>query len=176
MKQRTKGATAMLAAALTLVIFGWLDSAKAQQTIQLSHVAAVLSDCQDLMHKIRQRYGRAPVCLEIKAGSQSITDLNGLVGLTDDMTNVWYQLQITTDVVDPTLYHYNASDINNVITMVQYSERGLTADQMNRVLTSNACRDTENRFKAMREEGGFTEQQYQSALSDLHKTVKGCAK
>ncbi|ORC46133.1 hypothetical protein B2G74_27565 [Burkholderia sp. A27] len=167
----------MLAAALALLLFGWFDSASAQKTNRFSHGATVLSDCQDMMRKIRQQYGRAPLCSEIKGpGGQSLTELDGLVGLTDDMKNSWYQMRIATDPLDPTRYHYNASDLNNVIVMIRYSHRGLTDEQMGRALTNNACTETKGKLKALRDAGTLTERQYQSALSDFPETVSGCAK
>jgi hypothetical protein len=175
MKHRNRGASIILAALLAIPLFGRIDPADAQGAIQLSHESAVLSDCQDLMNRIRQQYGRAPVCLKVTVpGGQSLTELSGLVSLSDDMTNPWYEMRITTDPVDPTRYRYDTSDINNVITMIQYSRRGLTDEQVSQVVTSKACSETESKLKAERDAGALTEQQYQLAISDVRKTIKGC--
>ncbi|WP_197423872.1 hypothetical protein [Burkholderia seminalis] len=165
----------LLAAALALLIFAWHGPASAQATGHLSHTATILSDCQDLMHKLRQRYGRAPMCMEIKGiGGQSLTDLSGVVGLTDDMQKFWYQMPITVDAADQTRYRYNENDIGNVIAMIQYSNRGLTDKEVDRLVINDSCSQVDGRLKAMRETGKLTEKQYLSALADYHKTARGC--
>lgn len=165
----------MLAVVLGLWLFGWAISATAQK-IQRSRESVLLSNCNDLMTKIRRQYGRAPMCLRVVGpGGQSLTSLNGSVGLSDDMVNFWYVMRISTDAVDPTLYRYSESDLNNVLIMVQYSHRGLTEEDLGRVVASNACAKAISSLKTQRGMGVLTEQEYQLAVSDYKKTVGGCS-
>lgn len=164
-----------LAVAMALPSLGHLPPARAQ-TIQIAHESAVLSDCQDLMNKIRQQYGRAPICMKVTdPGGQSLTNLSGLVGLSDDMTNFWYEMRITTNIADPTSYRYSESDLDNVVAMIQYSHRGLTVEQVNQKVTGNACAETISRIKAAHATGALSESQYQLALKDAQRTIKGCS-
>ncbi|MFM0399668.1 hypothetical protein PQR37_10395 [Paraburkholderia nemoris] len=167
----------MWPSAPALLIFGWNDPASGQETARVSHEAIILSDCQNLMNNIRQRYGRAPLCLKvINPGGPSATELDGIVGLADDMTNPWYEMRFTTEVGDPTVYHYAQSDLNNVIMLIQHSHHGLTEEQMDQVVTGSACGQVESRLKAARNAGTLTEREYQMGLSDVRKTIKGCTK
>ncbi|MPV65850.1 hypothetical protein [Burkholderia sp. BE17] len=172
-------ATALAAslAAFTLSLFGWQSQASAQTTIHLSHTATILSDCQDLMRKLRERYGRAPLCMEVKGlGGRSLTELSGIVGLSDDMQQVWYQMPLTVDAIDRTQYRYNENDLRNVAAMIQYSNRGLTDSEMGRVVIKATCTQFDSRLKAMRETGKLTEKQYLSALADYHKSAADCTR
>ena len=152
--------------AQALLLFGWNGPASGQETVHVSHEAVVLSDCRDLMNKIRQQYGRAPLCLKvINPGGPSATELNGIVGLADHLTNPWYEMRLTPEAVDPTLYHYLKDDLNNVTMLIQYSHHGLTEEQMDQVVTGSVCERFKSRLKGARNAGTLTEREYQMGLN-----------
>jgi hypothetical protein len=82
--------------------------------------------CRDLMNELMDQYGRAPVCRSfLDANGNSISEIAGQIGLSDDGVSNWMVLTIHADA-GSTRYRYNPDQINQVAYMIQSQGRGLT--------------------------------------------------
>lgn len=86
----------------------------------------VYEACHDLMLKLMDRYGRAPVCNPFLDGNgNSTSEMVGAIGLTDDGVNNWMVIRIQANAGSDS-YRYNPQEINQVAYMIQSQGRGLT--------------------------------------------------
>ncbi|MGF6768751.1 hypothetical protein P3T18_001221 [Paraburkholderia sp. GAS199] len=103
------------------------------QTVEAPHhprvYGPVYRACSDLMSRLRQEYGRAPVCAPFLDGNgNSTTEMTGAIGLSDHVGQNWMVLQIRTDAGSD-YYSYDHNTLLVVQQMIQTQGRGPTTKE-----------------------------------------------
>jgi hypothetical protein len=103
------------------------------QTVEAPHHprtdGPVYRACADLMNRLRNEYGKAPVCLPFLDGNgNSTSEMTGAIGLSDHPGQNWMVLQIKADA-GTDYYSYDHNTLVVVQQMIQTQGRGLTTKE-----------------------------------------------
>jgi len=103
------------------------------QTVEAPHHpridGPVYRACADLVNRLRNEYGRAPVCVPFLDGKgNSTTEMTGAIGLSDHLGQNLMLLQIKADAGSD-YYSYDHDTILVVQEMIQTQGRGLTTKE-----------------------------------------------
>jgi hypothetical protein len=103
------------------------------QTVEAPHHprtdGPVYRACADLMNRLRNEYGKAPVCVPFLDGNgNSTTEMTGAIGLSDHLGQNWMVLQIKADAGSD-YYTYDHNALIVVQQMIQTQGKGLTAKE-----------------------------------------------
>jgi hypothetical protein len=91
-----------------------------------SFTLPAITYCQDLMVKVRNSYGKAPLCVPILKDSNNLTQTSGLVGLSDNQTPAgiyFYMTIIPGQVLGE--YSYNENELHTLISLIKMQNKGV---------------------------------------------------
>lgn len=162
MRENTKKVLFGVIVLVALAVAAGMQQAHAQTP--MSHQDTILADCNFMMSQLRERYGRAPVCVSMNN--------DYLVGISDDLQTKWADIQITVDPVDDRSFTYNGSALNNILAGIRVG-KGLTKaqfGQLSQLGTDLYCnkQEPETRHK-LKDSGQFTDQQLMAEYDDMDK-------